>query len=187
MASPKSHAKSRTSSKDVGARKAPTEWLDAQRQSPGGGDDSRVPSGRHVAPLPLGQRTSPFTTIGSAVVGGFVGGNVWYWSETLGLFRSAWAAVALGLFIALTARIGGGPGDSGVRAGVAVVVYGLSLAVVLALLTYHGLMDVYGYVDGLADFEQALVRSHFRRVEDLAAYAIGGLGAWTLSMALRRR
>ncbi len=172
---------------DAEIKKTPREWFEAEAESPSDESGEWAESRVAMAVVPSGLRGSPFSIIGSATVGAFVGANAWYWSELSDLIRSPWVAVPLGAFIALTTRIGGGGRDTGFRAGTAVAIYFVALTGVLMGLTYNALIDVYGYVESYAQFEQSLLRARLQQSEHLVAYVIGAAAAWILSVLLRQR
>ena len=170
---------------DLSRDQTPPEWLAAEQDSPQGDDRPLTRTSARVAPK--GERASVFTSTISALAAALIGGIAWYWIEITGIYQGPWIAVALGLLMAVVVRIGSGGHESSYLGAVAVVGYLLTLLAVLLLITRRELLDVYGTIDGLQQYEDRLLSTRLRDPIHLLAYALGAFVTFQVTHLLRHR
>jgi hypothetical protein len=170
---------------DFSTRTAPDSWYEAAALAPK--TEERAFRQASLMPvLPQSERADLLLACLTAVAMSVVCGYAWYRVDTTGSLRSPWLAVGLGIMIALSVRLGGGPADPDVRAALACGFYVVTVVAVLFLASRHTYLELYGANRELASFEQELIRT---RADPLSvvAWISGGVAAARLSLLLGHR
>ncbi len=159
---------------DMSMDTVPGRWHDAQLDSPFDHTaDGFTNRSNRFNTIPTGQQSSFIGNV-AAIGSSFVTGSVWYLCEVLDVYRGPWAAVAMGVVIAIAVRLAGGSLGPSYRAALTVASYLLTLLLMLILITHRELTDIYGGIDGFQVYEQTLVRTRLQDPGHLIAYGFGG-------------
>jgi hypothetical protein len=157
---------------------SPERWLHAAAQS---GDGAVAPALRpRRAPLPVrGHRGDPLGGLLAGIAMAMVVGLSWFLVDTGGATTSPWIATGTGLLIGLAVRLGSGPHDRALRAGISLLLYLVTTLTVSFLAVRHHLAQLdpdlpFGFE------ERVFVRN--RLLDPAHALATAG-GAWLAMQA----
>jgi hypothetical protein len=157
---------------NVSMDQVPSEWLDAQHESPIAGlDNSPLPQSARFTEMPTG-RESMFIPNIAAIGASLVTGVAWFLSESQAIYGGPWIAVAVGAIIAAAiraTRMGEGP----YKSMLALSAYLITVLFVLIFVTHRDLTVVYGSNYDIRVYEDTLIRTRFQNLSHLLAYGLG--------------
>lgn len=160
---------------DMSMGGVPSEWFDAQDDSPIPYDDyAALTRPGRFGVLPIGAREGTFVANLTALIAGALSGGLWYFLDVFDIYSGPWPALAIGVIIAATVRATSKvmPAYASV---LSVAFYLLTLFVVLILLTHRDLNQIYGSVDDFQTYESTLVRTRLQDPIHIGAYLLGGV------------
>lgn len=172
--------------KSFSVRTVPQEWLDAE-ETHGPKDTKPLPSKRMVKTVPIGTEADVITGTLAALAMSVVAGVIWYAFESQDVLQTPWAAIPVGVLIAVGVRLGSGADHSDVRATISVIFYTLTVFVVAYFIERYDYIKVYGEPPGFAEAQTELVRDRFTRPEVVVGWALGMLAVVQTGYLLRRR
>lgn len=154
---------------DLGS--APDTWWNAAEDAPEGGEGP-IKAKRYVKVMPRKADLDLMTALlaGLAMVG--ICGTTWYLLETNDRVTSPWMIPILGVFIALSVRLGGGAGSPDIRALVSGVLYVGTLVGVAYFIERFHLSAVVGG-GTRSGIERAVVERRLRDPLTMFCWALG--------------
>ncbi|MCP5031565.1 MAG: hypothetical protein GY939_07145 [Actinomycetia bacterium] len=160
----------------------PDSWVEAASEAPLPDDRRKRSNKAERGAPPVATSFDLFTACLAAGAASIVSGYAWYELQLSG-FTSPWAAVGLGLVIALSVRLGGGPEDVQTRGVLALLIYLITSSVVIYLIARTNYLDLYGSRPDLTDFEQELLHSRLTEPLAIVAWLAGATtAAWSAKL-----
>ena len=168
---------------DLSTTTIPESWSEAAKDAPVG-DGSPLRKVPLVQNPPIRNSVDMFSACVATTAVAIVSGSSWYLLGTNGV-TTPWIAVALGVVIAISVRLGGGSPDVHSRAMLSLLFYLATASVVIFLIARVNYADLYGSSPDLADFEQELLHSRLTDPIAILAWFVGGLSSVWTSRLLR--
>ncbi len=166
---------------DFANQSVPDSWVEAASDAPASDDRRRPQKGGRGTP-PVATSLDMFTACLAAGATAIVSGYAWYELQLSG-FTSPWVAVGLGLIIAISIRLGGGPEDVQSRGVLALLIYLITSSVVIFLIARTNYFELYGSHPRLAEFEQELLHSRLTDPVTVLAWLSGAItSAWSAKL-----
>ena len=171
---------------DLSTERIPTAWKQAAEAAPTA-SAAEVPRRRRVGMqwIPDRNQVDNFPAMLAAVVVCSMVGYGWYELEmSRGSFQE-WMALALGAATAVAVRFGGGRPNYRYRAGLSLVFYGLTLAVVFYLLARASYIVTYGRSPSYLDIERQFLTARLTDPLTIATCLGGAIIAVAISYHTR--